>query len=461
VTESAAAFALSPGTIIGGYRIAREIGGGGMGLVYLAEHMLLGRPAAVKVLRPEVSHVPSAVQRFFTEARATIVIKHPGIVEIFDFGYTASGNAYIVMEWLEGATLSDTLARRRMSLVTTLTVARRMVAALAAAHGAGVVHRDLKPDNVFLLPDPDGGDVPLVKLLDFGIAKLVDEGAASPKQTATGVVMGTPVYMSPEQCRACPCDHRSDLYSLGCVLFEMVAGSPPFGGASAGELLAAHLMQPPPVLAQVTPGAPAALSHLVGRLLAKATAERPADAATVLVELDRIIATLTADRISAQRATVLAPDLMRVARATQPPTGPGTVLAPPPMRRGWRLAVALGLAGAALTVAGVALLRPPTSEYQREPAPAPVLELPAPTAAPAKTLSIPEPAAPPTPPPPTPPPPAPVDMPTPAVAPATTPAAPPPPAPSRSGSRGPRRTAGRAPQPELDVPIVDDVPVVD
>jgi hypothetical protein len=384
---------LRRGAQIGNYRIVAPLTGGGMGLVYVAEHVLLGRKVAVKVLRPEISHVPGAVQRFFNEARATTTIRHPGIVEIFDFGYTPERLAYIVMEWLTGVTLAEGLSRERFSLVSALVVMRRVASALAAAHAQGIVHRDLKPDNVFLVADPEGGGIPQVKLLDFGIAKLLDEGAASPRQTATGVVMGTPVYMSPEQCRAAPCDHRADLYAFGCVLFEMVAGRPPFLANNTGELLAAHLMQAPASLDDVIPGTPPALVALVARLLAKTPEARPRDAASVATELDRLIATVAPARLSAERATVLAPaggtpypDVF-----TSPPVAASLLRAtvaaqvPPSPRRWSRIALALALGGAGVAVTATALLRP------RPPRPEPALDrtapppppVPAPVAVPA------------------------------------------------------------------------------
>jgi eukaryotic-like serine/threonine-protein kinase len=279
---------LRPGQSIGGYRIVAELGGGGMGVVYVGEHLLLGRRAAIKVLRPEHSQDTAMVPRFFAEARATTAIRHPGIVEVYDFGYTEGGLAYLVMELLEGRSLAEQLAvEPRLPVYAVVMIARRIALALAAAHECGVVHRDIKPDNIFLVRDREGGVVPHVKLLDFGIARLA---ASNARQTATGAVMGTPMYMSPEQCRgARDCDHRSDLYSLGCVLFEMLAGRPPFVADNLGELLAAHISCAPPDLRAIVPGIPGALVECVESMLAKKSSMRPAAATDIVVTMDRVV----------------------------------------------------------------------------------------------------------------------------------------------------------------------------
>jgi serine/threonine protein kinase len=236
------------GSTVGSYRIVDRIAVGGMGTVFRAEHTLIGRVAAVKVLHPEMSGNREIVNRFFNEAKATTTIKHPGIVEIFDFGYMPSGHAFLVMEFLEGEPLSNRMSRcGPMSEGEAAMMMRGVCSALAAAHAKGIVHRDLKPDNIFVVPDPDSPLGERTKVLDFGIAKLTDIGLAG-TQTKTGAVMGTPTYMSPEQCKGSgQVDHRADLYSIGCILYELVTGRPPFVHAGAGELIGAHLfMQPDP-----------------------------------------------------------------------------------------------------------------------------------------------------------------------------------------------------------------------
>jgi len=206
------------------------IGRGGMGAVYAGEHVLLGRSAAIKVLLPELSQKQDVVMRFFNEARAATAIRHPGIIEVFDFGWTPEGAAFIVMEHLEGETLGRRASRARLRWQSALAIARQIAGALAAAHGKGIVHRDLKPDNIFLVSDPEVPGGERIKLLDFGIAKLAGESSATVNVTETGSVMGTPTYMAPEQCRGVAVDHRADLYSLGCIVFELCTGRPPFVG---------------------------------------------------------------------------------------------------------------------------------------------------------------------------------------------------------------------------------------
>ncbi len=264
------------GETVGSYRVTQKVAVGGMGTVYRAEHALIGKPAAVKVLHPELRGNQEVVQRFFNEAKATTQIKHPGIVEIFDFGYLPTGDGYIVMEFLEG----ESLARRletggKMSEGEAALLMRSVCSALGAAHGKGIIHRDLKPDNIFLCPDPDAPTGERPKLLDFGIAKL-NVGLTGPQNaTKTGAVMGTPTYMSPEQCRGTgEVDARSDLYSIGCMFYEMVTGRPPFDNMAAGELIGAHLFIEP--VSPRTTGATIsdACESLIMQLLSKQPAKR-------------------------------------------------------------------------------------------------------------------------------------------------------------------------------------------
>ena len=273
------------GAVLGSYRITGELSSGGMGTVYLARHELLGRAAAVKLLRPDLTVNAELVTRFFNEAKAATAIRHPGIIEVFDFGYTDDGRAYLVMEFLDGESLAARIAARgRLSEVEAAQIARGIASALTAAHQQGIVHRDLKPDNVFLVPDPDlpGGERP--KILDFGIAKLADPAGlpANVRHTATGVLMGTPLYMAPEQARAAgEIDHRADLYSLGCILYELLVGEPPFVAVGAGEIIALQLFAKPTPpserLAEISP----AMEQIVMRLLDKEPDARFQSAAAV------------------------------------------------------------------------------------------------------------------------------------------------------------------------------------
>jgi serine/threonine-protein kinase len=274
------------GETVGNYRITGALSSGGMGAVFRAEHVLIGKPAAVKVLLPEYSSNRDIIARFFNEARATTAIRHPGIVEIFDFGHHASGRAFIVMELLEGESLASRLARDgRVPEPIAVGLARSIAGSLTAAHAAGIVHRDLKPDNVFLVRDPDvpGGERP--KLLDFGIAKLT-AGSGAGSGTRTGALMGTPAYMAPEQCRgAGDVDARADLYALGCILYEMVCGAPPFTGEGPGEVMAGHLLLEPPPPRTLAPALSPAVEDVIVRLLAKQPRDRFATADEVIAAL--------------------------------------------------------------------------------------------------------------------------------------------------------------------------------
>ncbi|MCG8420045.1 MAG: serine/threonine protein kinase [Proteobacteria bacterium] len=238
------------GTKFGSYEIVQELGAGGMGKVYSAEHSLIGRRAAIKVLLSQFSRDEQVTERFFQEAKAAAMIRHSGIIDIFDYGWTEDGSrAYIMMELLEGESLRQRIEqsqRGRLSCATALRLARQMANALAAAHAVSIVHRDLKPDNVFIVPDAEvvGGE--RVKLLDFGIAKVTDELGNSLNRTTAGMIMGSPLYMSPEQCIGKnEVDYRADIYALGCVMYHLICGRPPFTGSGSGEIIAQHIYQTP------------------------------------------------------------------------------------------------------------------------------------------------------------------------------------------------------------------------
>jgi hypothetical protein len=266
------------GTQVGAYRLVQRIGEGGMGTVWLAEHTMLGRRAAVKVLHATYSHQSEIVARFFNEARAATAINDPGIVQIFDFGHHVDGSAYIVMELLDGEPLDNRIARGPMSVGDVLRIMRQVASALGAAHARGIIHRDLKPENIFLVRDPEVPGGERAKLLDFGIAKLAT--GTSNVKTQTSAVMGTPTYMSPEQCRgAGQVDQRSDVYSLGCVLFRLLVGRVPFDAEGVGEIIVQHITMPAPVPSSLVPSIPLAVDQLVLRCMAKNPAERYASGA--------------------------------------------------------------------------------------------------------------------------------------------------------------------------------------
>ncbi len=239
------------GQTIGNYLVTQKLGEGGMGSVYLAEHPAIGKKVALKVLHSEFSNNQDVTARFFQEAKAVNDIGHPNIVDIVDFGIIQAGSGrgeqlvYFIMEYLAGMTLSQ-LIRSESPLPPerALTIALQVADALSASHRCGIVHRDLKPDNIILLQR--GRERDFVKLLDFGIAKLTGGNAVSSHRTRTGIVMGTPAYMSPEQCEGRDSvDLRTDVYALGIVIYEMLTGRVPFVGEGYGEILVQHLTQRP------------------------------------------------------------------------------------------------------------------------------------------------------------------------------------------------------------------------
>jgi serine/threonine-protein kinase len=268
-------------TVAGRYRVERKLGEGGMGAVYLASHAVLEKRIALKVLHGEFARKPDLVERFMQEAKAASRIRHENVIDISDFGSTPEGLVFFAMELLTGHDLHDEIARARVAgnmlpWSRTKKIFLQVCSALAAAHAKGVVHRDLKPENVYLvqfLDDPD-----FVKLLDFGIAKLTEVNEqGGRKLTRTGMLFGTPEYMSPEQARGESIDHRVDIYAMGCILFQLVSGRVPFEADNFMGVLSQHLTEPPPVIAPMVfdhIGAPRALSGVIARALAKDRADR-------------------------------------------------------------------------------------------------------------------------------------------------------------------------------------------
>jgi eukaryotic-like serine/threonine-protein kinase len=264
------------GRTIGNYVVREKIGEGGMGVVYRAEHPHINRHVAIKVLHPGADRNPEVVHRFFNEARAATEIRNAHIVEVMDFGeLKPEGTPYLVMEWLEGESLGALLrASRKLPVARAAHIMSGIARALKAAHSKGVVHRDLKPDNVFLVRND--GEPDLVKVLDFGIAKLLVTEMPARYQTQTGAIIGTPAYMSPEQCRgAKEIDHRTDVYSLGVMGYQMLTGRLPFEAEAFGELLLKHMTEKPPPAAAVDASVPAAISDVIARALEKEPERRP------------------------------------------------------------------------------------------------------------------------------------------------------------------------------------------
>jgi serine/threonine protein kinase len=317
------------GQSVGNYRVLARIGRGGMGAVYLAHHAVLGRNAAIKVLLPEFSNNVELVGRFFNEARATAQLRHGGFVQIFDSGNLPDGSSYLVMEHLRGVNLGAAIEwRASLTPGETLPILRDVATSVAFAHKYGIVHRDLKPDNIFLAVGRDessGRDRVTIKVLDFGIAKLSGMAGVDGRQSArtrTGSMMGTPLFMSPEQCRgAGQVDHRSDIYSLGCIAYNALAGQPPFPYEGFGEIIAAHLGTPPPPVRVAAPHVPVAVEAFVMSLLAKDPAERPQSMDAVLAVLGQLQDALPAHESGRETDLLsLVPPQALVPEAPPPPS---------------------------------------------------------------------------------------------------------------------------------------------
>ncbi|NMC72217.1 MAG: serine/threonine protein kinase [Myxococcales bacterium] len=263
------------GQVVGGkYRIQRRIGGGALADVYEAVHERIGQRFALKVLRRDLARFPGVARRFLTEGQAASAARHPGIVQIFDVDQLESGELFIVMELLDGEELSLVLEREgSLEPSRAVHIAIHVLDALEAAHRAGVVHRDLKPENIILVAGASGEE--WVKLIDFGLARLEREGPAAPRRTIEGKVLGTPYYLSPEQARGDgDIDHRTDIYAVGVVLYEMLTGELPYTGLSVEAIVAKVLEEPFPSPRKLEPGLPEALEEIVLRATRKRREER-------------------------------------------------------------------------------------------------------------------------------------------------------------------------------------------
>jgi serine/threonine-protein kinase len=348
------------GQILGSYRLTRRIGAGGMGVVYIAEHTVIGKRAAVKVLLPEFSKDKALIARFVNEAKATTRIRHPGIVEVFDFGHHTDGSWFIVMEFLEGEPLAARLDRvGRISPHIGVKLLQQIAGALSTAHAAGITHRDLKPDNIFICPDPDVTRGERAKVLDFGVAKL-SGASANASHTVTGAILGTPRYMAPEQCRgANAVDHRADLYALGCIGYAIMCGRPPFLEEGLGDLLVAHMFTEPPRPTSLEPSISPPVEAVLMRLLAKEPDQRFQNAADVVtaLELAERGQSMTGSIVWAPPAAPSPSAEMRVPVApTTLSSAAGAVYEPAPSRR-WMVIVPVAIAviagvGAAIILSG-------------------------------------------------------------------------------------------------------------
>ena len=326
------------GRSIGSYTLVEKLGQGGMGVVYLAEHRRIGRRAAIKFLLPALSQDADVVTRFFNVARAASVIKHPGIVEIYDCD-VVDEQAYIVTEFLEGESLAATLRRAGALASEPIAIAAvvgQIASGLAAAHRKEIIHRDLKPENVFLSVEESVRAPFVVKILDFGIAKLTAPGGGG-SNTRTGGLLGTPVYMSPEQCRGLSTiDHRADIYALGCVMFEMATGRHVFVKEASGDLLVAHIIETAPRISAFRPEIPGWMDDLVARMLAKSPDDRPSSMDEIVTAMESFLqvgAAGSATRIPATSALCRIPTSRRRPSGpvvlSQPATPPGASATPP------------------------------------------------------------------------------------------------------------------------------------
>ncbi len=276
--------------IDGRYRIMELIGEGGMGKVYLAEHVEIGKRVALKVLHPSYSRMPDLVERFRREARAASKIGHPNIVDVTDSGATNDGSVYFVMEYLEGVELGSIIEREgALDVARALRITGQICRALSAAHREGIIHRDLKPENIFLITR--GGEADVVKVLDFGIAKTTEAEAARERRlTSPGMAMGTPEYMAPEQAAGRPADARTDIYSLGAIMYEMTTGLPPYSGDNFMEILTKKATIDPPDPISIRAELPQPVSDLVSAAMSRNPDARPQTMDALEYELNKCLA---------------------------------------------------------------------------------------------------------------------------------------------------------------------------
>ncbi len=385
VAFASAETTLEKGTRVGEYEIEGLLGEGTFGAVYRAVHPVIGKAAAIKVLKREFSAKPEMVSRFIAEARAVNQIRNRNIIDIFNFGVHEDGRHYYVMELLDGMTLDEYVRQRgRLTPAEALPILKQLARALGAAHAAGIAHRDLKPENVFLAFD-DGAPIP--KLLDFGLAKLVDDSAAQHK-TKSGIPMGTPLYMSPEQVHGIHVDHRADIYSFGILTFELLTGRLPFDGTSVMDLMMKQVSAKAPPVSSVAHELPPELDAPILAMMEKDPAKRPDSVVAAVDDLAAIVARLglaSGPGSSGPGAILAEPRVVgaRSAKDVGVDSGAATVIAPPgsqslgasiaePARERprWPLYAAIGTSLLALA-GGALLLRGSASGGSAETHPAP------------------------------------------------------------------------------------------
>jgi eukaryotic-like serine/threonine-protein kinase len=368
---------LEEGHKVGEYVIEGKLGAGGFGTVFRASHPVIGKLVAIKVLNRQFSVQREMVSRFVAEARAVNQIRHRNIIDIFGFGTLEDGRHYYVMELLDGVTLGEYLEREgRLGLREALPILRAVGKALDAAHAKGIAHRDLKPENIYLATDPDGGFFP--KLLDFGIAKLLvaDEDAGTKgahHKTRTGAPIGTPLYMSPEQCRGRDVDHRTDIYAFGIVAFRMLTGKMPFDADDYMTILMQQMGDPPPLPSSLVAELPAGIDRAITWMLAKEPAQRPGSLIKAMEALEQAAAEVgvasptwnATPPPGALRAAEAGPDAR--GSGVPPPAsslrGEGGPLGQPP-GRGQALGTAATLDSSQLTVPAISGARNTTPDVE-------------------------------------------------------------------------------------------------
>ncbi|HJQ27556.1 MAG TPA: protein kinase [Blastocatellia bacterium] len=283
------------------YEIEAKLGSGGMCDVYRARHVRIGKAVAIKILRPEFAADPKITERFEREARAASLVRHPNAISIMDYGVAAGNTPFLVMELVDGATVRELLKQHgAMTVERVAGIVAQACGALEAAHSVGVIHRDIKPENI-IITEYDGRD--WVEVVDFGIAKIQEDMSRRAALTGANLIIGTPRYMSPEQAQEQTVDARSDIYSFAVVVYEMLAGGPPFSGGSATRLLIAHTVEPPPPLATARPDIQPAVAAVVMRALEKDPARRQQSAAEFAREFATAVAAAHAPVAQATQGT--------------------------------------------------------------------------------------------------------------------------------------------------------------
>jgi len=343
------------------YAIIKKLGEGGMGAVYLGEHVKMGRKSAIKVMNPSMANDPDAISRFNREASNASRISHPNVCQIYDFGETPEGIIYLAMEFIEGAALTDIIEKEgALPPHRAVRILKQSADALQAAHDLGIVHRDLKPDNIMIVQAKDGSDV--AKVVDFGIAKAVAGDEAGQKVTKTGLVVGTPEYMSPEQLSGDKLDGRSDIYSLGLVFYRMLTGVLPFQADSAQETMIKRLTDDPLPLAGARPDIafPPKLQAVLDKALARSPSQRYANASEFGRDAEDAVAgiavpgTRVAEQVTQAATQLMDADVaLKAARAK---AAPATAVAPAATAKKFPLVPVLGGVGGVAVIAVVAAL---------------------------------------------------------------------------------------------------------